>query len=423
MILSFFVENFKIFKDGVSLSLYAGKSDKLRDFYVVEPFPKRHVLRMAMIYGPNASGKTTLVDALFLLKGLVVSPLSNKEETFEDQVKPFMGDENRRREPTRFKIDFFSNGLIYSYYVAVDKYSVVEEELRTLKFCKVRSRSSLIYKRRTDKENRIALIEFGKGIKLGKSEKKSLEHNTLWNNTVLGGYLKTNLSVEVLDSAVSWFLDRLIVLKPYQPVWPFIIEKLEKGDIDKAALISLLRRADFRIEDFEIREREIPKDVLKLVEKLMDTSGPKEERKAPIFKELYLKHGTGSGAFYLPLMEESRGTVRFLELCCLMSLMEEASSLVVDEIEASLHPDLLEHFLVEFLERKDKSQIIATTHYRELMKSEIFREDVLWFTEVKEDGSGDLYSLMDFSAEERRKIRSIYNAYRIGKLGGVPQIL
>jgi len=84
---------------------------------------------------------------------------------------------------------------------------------------------------------------------------------------------------------------------------------------------------------------------------------------------------------------------------------------------------LIKHFLLTFLVNSKCSQLIATTHFRELlMEKNIFRTDVIWFTEIKSDGSTDLYSLADFDSSVIRKASSIYNAYKIGKLGAVPNL-
>jgi AAA15 family ATPase/GTPase len=123
-------------------------------------------------------------------------------------------------------------------------------------------------------------------------------------------------------------------------------------------------------------------------------------------------------------VEESAGTRRYYELCGVLDMMLNDELIVpIDELESSLHPDLIKHFLLTFLINAKNSQLIATTHYRELlMEKSILRNDTIWFTERKEDGSADLYSLIDFDTSTIRKTTSIYNAYKIGKLGGVPNL-
>jgi len=96
--------------------------------------------------------------------------------------------------------------------------------------------------------------------------------------------------------------------------------------------------------------------------------------------------------------------------------------LSIDKIESSLHPDLLKYFLLSFLVNSENSQLILTTHSREmLIEKDILRKDIIWFTEKRDDDSTDLFSLSDFGSKIREN-SSIYNAYKLGKLGANPNL-
>ncbi|WP_158508726.1 AAA family ATPase [Thermosulfidibacter takaii] len=438
MIQNFSIRNYKIFKDEVELSLLATKSKELEDFYVVKPFNNKRVLRAAFIYGPNASGKSTIVEALAFLKNLVTRPFNSKEETFED-LKPFLGDSKAREMNTQFKITFVSSGCLYSYTVELNKHYIAKEELKVTRTVNKRSRTYVVYRRTTDSKKKIAKVNFGKSLGLTKDQEASLTHNTLWNNTVLGGYLKTNLAIEDLDNVVNWFQYKLILSFPTDITTLIIpgILKSDRHNVRKKRLLAFLNKADFSIKDMRIKRAS--EDSLKgfwkqLWESLQDSSNQDiAKTNLPLLTflldKLYIVHGPrGSqhgeeALFELPIEEESRGTVKFLSLASLLLLLQEEGALVVDEIETSLHPDLVEHFIKEFVLLGGNTQLIATTHYRELLKNtELFRKDVLWFTEPTEDGSAELYSLRDFDSREIKNLTSIYNAYKIGKLGGVPNL-
>ncbi len=104
-------------------------------------------------------------------------------------------------------------------------------------------------------------------------------------------------------------------------------------------------------------------------------------------------------------------------------LLKDSIAFPIDELEASLHPDLFIHFILSFLVNSKESQIIATTHNREILNNkDIFRNDVIWFTNKTETCSTELYSLSDFDSSIIRDTSNIYNAYKIGKLGGVPHL-
>jgi len=99
--------------------------------------------------------------------------------------------------------------------------------------------------------------------------------------------------------------------------------------------------------------------------------------------------------------------------------------LSIDEIESSLHPDLFQHFLLSFLANSKNSQIIATTHNREILNNkDIIRPDAIWITDKDNDNCAtELYSIADFgSSVVRKDTGSFYNAYKIGKLGGTPNL-
>ena len=126
----------------------------------------------------------------------------------------------------------------------------------------------------------------------------------------------------------------------------------------------------------------------------------------------------------LPYQLESKGTQRYYGLSGLLNMMIKKESIFpIDELESSLHPDLFKHFILSFITNTKKSQLIVTTHFREFLKErDLFRDDVIWFTEKKEDGGTDLYSLSDFDSSVVRNTSSVFNAYRIGKLGAIPDL-
>jgi len=104
-------------------------------------------------------------------------------------------------------------------------------------------------------------------------------------------------------------------------------------------------------------------------------------------------------------------------------MMSEDYIFPIDELESSLHPDLLKQFLLSFLANSKNSQIITTTHHRELLlEKDILRNDAIWFTERSDEGCTDLYSLDDFDSKTIRSGNSIFNFYKSGKLGATPNL-
>jgi AAA15 family ATPase/GTPase len=100
----------------------------------------------------------------------------------------------------------------------------------------------------------------------------------------------------------------------------------------------------------------------------------------------------------------------------------EPNLFAVDEIDASLHPDLVIHYLLMFMENVKQSQLIVTTHNREILDDKnLFRNDAIWFTNKNEDGAAELYSLDDFDSAVIRNTSNILNAYKSGKLKAIPK--
>ena len=193
-------------------------------------------------------------------------------------------------------------------------------------------------------------------------------------------------------------------------------------------MIHIIRKADFRIANFTIRKEKTGVDAglikaIKLIMPDMDLEKVITNDEIELNK-IIIEHKIGEKSYPLEYEFESSGTQRYYQLSGLLSLMISSSVIFpIDEIESALHPDLLKHFLLTFLVNGKNSQLIATTHFRELlMERDVFRNDVIWFTEKKEDGSTDLFSLEDFDSSVVRTGSSIYNAYKLGKLGATPNL-
>ena len=291
----------------------------------------------------------------------------------------------------------------------------------------------MVYKRLTQQEKQLTQITFGGKIRINKEHKAILEANTLWNNTVLGGFLKTNFESGELQEVIDWFRSKLhTIIKPKTDLFAFISNKLENNELNKDTIIKVLRKADFNISDIIVKKEEQEIDQ-KLIDMASDSFAvysrdiKKElQRKNKIIaKELFFEHDVNLNERYLlSFDDESEGTQRYYQFGGLLDMLIRKESIFpVDEFESSLHPDLLKHFVLSFLVNAKNSQLIATTHLRELlMERDIFRDDVIWFTEKRDDSSTDLFSLADFDSSVIRNTSSVYNAYKVGKLGAMPNL-
>lgn len=427
MIINFSVQNFRSIKEKVLLSFEATDSDDLASYYVINTTAsnkKLRLLKLGLIYGANASGKTTIIEALDFLRDVVINPLKKKTDRFD--VEPFLFDEKTRKGNTLFTLEFVQNELKYFYELELNETAVVNENLYFYK-----PNKAIVYSRTTDLSKQFTTIRFGGKIVITKEQKSSLEANTLWNNTVLGGFLKTNIESTELQDVINWFKLKLsFIIKPETNLVAFISDKINGGEIIKNNVIELLKKADFNINDIIIKSHEIDRtsDLFTVLAKKLSISENKLSEVKEIGRlegiEILFLHNFEGTSYGLSYEVESAGTQRYYQFCGLLDLMiRNEVILPIDELESSLHPDLLKYFLLTFLVNSKKSQLIATTHYRELlMERDIFRNDVIWFTEQKKDGSTDLYSLTDFDSSVIRNTSSIYNAYKIGKLGARPDL-
>ncbi|WP_288022037.1 ATP-binding protein [Tenuifilum sp.] len=423
MIINFNIKNFGSIKEQQTLSFEADKSKHLEDFYVTKKKNLR-LLKIALIYGANASGKTTILKALDFLRDLVLKPASKKTEQLNFQ--PFLFDQNTSKENSILSIEFLQNGIKYFYEVEFNRIAIIKESLKYSN-----PNRATVFNRVTDLKNQFTEIKFGGKIKITKTFLKTLEAHTLWNNTVLGGYLKTNVEIEELKDVSTWFKNYLHPLVyPNSELSMFITSLIEKKKIKRENILTVLRKADLNISDLIIEEKEedIPTGIIELIEKTSDI--PDEElekiktKKKITTVKLDLEHLVEGERYTLPLELESAGTKRFYGFAGLLNLLVKGqNAFPIDELDSSLHPDLYQYFLLAFLANSSNSQIIATTHNREILNNkDIIRDDAIWITDKSNNESTELYSFADFDSSVIRDTTNRLNAYKSGKLGGIPNL-
>ncbi len=403
MIIKFSVQNFGSIKDEQILSFEADKSEHLEDYYII-PINGLRLLKLGLIYGANASGKTTILKTLDFLGKIVLHPEEKKTDIFN--FNPFLFDPNTPSQNTILSIEFIQNSVRYYYEVELNKKAIIREELNFYNPNKAN-----VFKRTTNFNTQFSEITFGSKIKTDKVFEKTLESNTLWNNTVLGGFLKTNIELKELKDATDWFANHLSpLIHPRTQLDTFVITQLNNSTIKKEDILQILQKADLNISDIHIKEG------MKRI--LLDSM------KSHQTYDLEFEHTLDDKRYNLPFNLESQGTQRYYGFAGILSqAIRESFVFLIDELESSLHPDLYTHFLLSFLVNSKKSQIIATTHNREILNNkDIFRNDVIWITDKSENCATELYSLSDFDTSVIRDTSNIYNAYKIGKLGGIPNL-
>lgn len=426
MIINFSVENFGSIKEKQTLSFLANKSDHLEDYYIIEPIKGLRLNKLALIYGANASGKTTVLKALDFLRKICTEPFDKKTEKFD--FEPFLFDEKTPKQNTKFELEFVQNGIKYFYEVELNKNCIVKERLYNFN-----PNKALVFERSTDEARELTSIRFGRKILKRKHLEESLEIFTLWNNTVIAGFLKSNVEkfspVEaVINNLIDYFIDE------HKSFEQNVSNLISDSFINKKFILNVLKKADFNIVDIIVEVNKIPYS-----DQQVDSISRfyTDEGKSLLFKlhknqDLYHSevktefiHSSKERFYNIPIGMESDGTRKYYGISSILNNLIFYNSIqCVDELESSLHPDLFNHFLLTYLVNgKKESQLIATTHNREILNNrDIFRDDAIWFTDKNEDSATDLYSLADFDSSVVRDTSNVLNAYKSGKLGGVPNL-
>ncbi len=394
MIVKFSITNFGPIRETQTLSFEAEKSEHLQNYYVTEIAGHR-ILKAALLFGANASGKTNVLNALDCLRKLATVPAGSKTDAIH--CEPFLMDKESRLQPTEFEIDFIQGKDLFRYTVKLNRECILYERLRS------QSRRRIVYTRTTDVDSQLTKIVFGEDYPVKNAiEAATLSSNTLWNETVLAGFTKTNMSHKALLAVQNWFQSYLApMVHPRDALTKFILNLMDKGLIDRDRFTDILKKADFNIGGVVL---------------------PKETGD----EDLKLVHIGKDGKLFddIPYTSESLGTRRYFELTgILYMLIAHPYAFPIDEIESSIHPDLVKHFLLSFCTNASTSQIIVTTHNRELLNDkDIFRSDIICFTEKDETFATKIYKLSDFGTDVVRNTSNILNAYNAGRLGALPRL-
>ena len=401
MLVNFSVENFGPIRDKQTLSFEAQKGSHLEDEYVIYTNGLR-LLKFAIIFGANASGKSTIIEALQFLYNLILYP--NEKKSDELNFAPFLFDETSDKKNTILSIDFLQNDARYYYSVEFNWTHIVSEELFLIG---KNGRKTNVFKRSTDSQKQVSKIKFGREFKISKPAIEILELHTLWNTTVLSSFTKVNLEQKQLKDSTDWINNHLFWTNtPDDDFSDMVTYFIDSDFIKKEKVLEIIQKADFNINDIFYKEL-----------KTSESDGTTKEF------DIRTIHKVKNNSYPLPFGMESDGTRRFYSLAGLLEMARtESNLLAIDEIDASLHPDLVIHYLLMFMENVKQSQLIVTTHNREILDDKnLFRNDAIWFTNKNEDGAAELYSLDDFDSAVIRNTSNILNAYKSGKLKAVPK--
>jgi len=404
MILEFSIANFLSFKDKVTFSMLANATNGLDDNYIV--FNNLKVLKTTAIYGANASGKTNLFKILTIVISMLRSSnVANINAKLP--IVPFKFDKNTINKPSEFEIKFIVDNVRYVYGFIADTNRIHEEYL----YYYPNGRETKIFDR-TNTNNYSFPQKDERSLNDIASKnapnKFFIATATNWN------YEKTKKPYKFLSEDINTFNNlgglRDLALREY----------LKDDKKLKDFALEFLKKADFNIEDYKVIETDVPDDMLAAIPDFIKV-GMNMKEKPKVFTAFF-KHN--SSDVELSYEEESMGTqVIFCFIPFIMDALNNKRVVVVDELDKSLHPYLVE-MIVQMFNDPDininGAQLIFNTHDTNLLKLDTLRRDQIWFTE-KDDNNGisDLFSLSDFSV---RKMENVEKGYMLGRYGAVPFI-
>lgn len=402
MLLQFSIKNFRTFKDKAILSLIASNYDKdTREYENIvnnEIFGLR-LLKSAVIYGANASGKSKLLDAFAFMRYFVINSSKESQKGEAIKVEPFRLDQKSKVEPTEFEVIFIHNNILYRYGFEVTNERIISEWL----FYKPKTKEVELFYRDGNEYN-VHHRDFSKGDTV-------VKQGLVRDNALLvsvAAQFNEKKAIEVLD----WFERNRVISGLYEGEYrDNTVNKLSNKS-NKDNVLKFLKAADIGIEDLEI---------------LTINSGQFKE--SPFSTVLIIKNTyedktkIGSIPFFLSL-DESEGTRKyFYILGPVIDALEDGGILVVDELDSKLHPNLVCKIVSLFNSKefnKNNAQLIFNTHDTNLLSSGLFRRDQIWFTNKNKYGEAKLYSLADFKSDEVRKTEHFEENYIMGKYGAIP---
>lgn len=396
MLCQFTVKNYKSIRDEMTFDMQAAAISEHED-KVIKDKDEEQFLPVSAIYGPNGGGKSNVLEALHTLAAKVLRPLyatgDNEERLFLQKkliIEPFAFSEETKNQPTEFEIFFRTVMAEYRYILHVKRDIVVYESLDRVKLDT--GRKSALFER--DEE----ILLKGVFAKLKISDELSA---TLPLLSYLGITYKKN---EVVKDVLEWFEYGIDFLNYGNPIEELRMAVSNSEDVKKL-MLDMIQEMDLDIVDFRVVKDENDRI------------------------DVYTKHMVEGYEAELNLLEESSGTKKLFGLLPFIAdSLLTGTSLVIDELDAKIHPVLLRHIIMMFNNmsiNKNKAQLIFTSHDLSTMNSEVFRRDEIWFVAKGNAQNSKLYSLVEFKNEKGESVRKdakFDKQYLEGKYGADPYL-
>lgn len=431
MLILFSVSNYRSFLEEQELSLvassYYGKTGKsgvtpARERQIMERrlpgLSGKSFLRCAAIYGANGSGKSNLTHALATMRGMV---LHSGSLLPEDRLpyRPFALAESAKGRPASFFVAFEWEGTRYEYGFSYLADRIVSEDLYSFP----KGLARLIFSREVSEEGS-SHIKLGSRVKIDEAVLSLVNSNVL-----LLSFLYSHPGAqghETIRPVGRFFEKGLIVLDRVEDRWANfphtgeVVDGTAGTDFQRATIRKMVRDSDIGVRDVHVVTRKLTPEEIRRYQGL--PGGSNADAEAPqVVKQVVFDHESSTGKSGIALSDESLGTNQMFSLSSYVAAaLEDGSTLVVDELDASLHP-LLCREIVGMFERDEKAtstaQLVFTTHQTSLMDGDLLERDQIWLSEKQDDGSTLLEPLSDYSLRKNEKLEQ---GYLSGRYEGVP---
>lgn len=392
MLCQFSFQNFKSYKEETTFDLQAAAIPEFKDSLIFKD-KCSSLLPVSVIYGPNGGGKTNLIRALSCLITTVVRPIHDLGSTREQFImqqkvvaEPFLFDSVSKNEPTEFEIFFRTEKYEYRYYLAVLRGEIAAETLDR-KMIGGKKPAHIFYRD-------------GDELTLGTILKKENVNIRVNEKMPFLSFLAINYNIPVIAEVQEWF-ESCIIRNYANPIaeLPLMVSDDEKV---KNQIIMLLNEMGISVEDYRFDENE---------------------------EQLYTIRTIDGKKYELPFDHESDGTKKLIAaLPVILIALREGRLVMIDELDAKLHPKLLRYVISMFKNRNINrygAQLLFTSHDIATMKNTVFRRDEIWFAALDENHSSQIYSLYEIRREDNERVNNTAafdKQYLEGRYGADPYL-
>lgn len=392
MICQFSFRNFKSYKNDTLFDFQAASLPEFENT-LIRRDKCSDILPVSVIYGPNGGGKTNLLQALSCLITTVVKPIDELEKNripiiLQHRVSavPFKFDNESKDMPTEFEIFFRTEEYEFRYYLALFKEEVIAESLYRKRFGA--KRTAMLFEREGDH------------VDLGPSIKKRKVSTDVNAKMPYLSFLAITYKLDEITEVQEWF-ESCVIRNYANPTAEHQILFSEEDEFKKNILV-FLNDMGIDISDYRLDQET---------------------------NTLYLQRKIFEKSFELSFMEESDGTKKLIAaLPVILMALQEGRLVIIDELDAKLHPKLLRYVISLFKNpdiNKKHAQLVFTSHDMSTMKNTVFRRDEIWFAAENEGHESEIYSLYEIRREDNERVKNTAaydKQYLEGRYGADPYL-